>query len=412
MAGATHSLEPIVLHVFPEIRPGGGPSGYGFNLQRALATYTTDTPPIRILAPKQYAIGKPQKVSWRFNLLRKVPRGLAAYLLLARYWWASKNVLRIMGFSPNALEEVRSAQVLVFHDFRLARAYLSSIGRQPKQKVLIMPHSPTDLSAEIVENWRSSLGPSPVWAKVHRTLAEVEFQALLSCDGILVPCVHSLASYFSDDSKKREQLLSLRIYEVLSGVEERRAFRSREEVLTSLGISPDRKVIGFFGRYHPHKGYDLFSQAAQLAHQSGDQELFFVSAGSGPLASPKGLPNYKDLGYVTSGLGDLLAAVDLVVVPNRVHYFDLLVLEALSLGKVVLTSPVGGALCLKAPGIFLLEEISPNSLYLRSKSLLANPSSMAKLGAANRQVYLEKYTLERFAERHILLAHELLNQTL
>ncbi len=403
-------LEQVVMHVFPGLRPGGGPSGYGFNLQKALHFYGMDNKelvPIGILAPKGKNSSKPETTSGRFNFVRKLPPWLAAFLLFIRYKQVSKNFFKYSGFSSSALNQMRLARVLVFHDFKLAKAYLTQIGKQPNQKVLVMSHSPTNLSAEIIENWRASIGPSSIWEKIYKVLAEEEFKTLISCDGLITPCVHSISHYFNEDPKKREQVLSLPIYEILSGVDEKRATKDRQEVLSSLGISLGSKVIGFFGRHHPHKGYDIFCQAAQLAYEANDKELFFLSAGSGPIPSPRNIPNFKDLGYITSGLENIIAAVDLVVVPNRVNYFDLLILEAMSLGKIILTTPVGGALCIKSSGIFFLKDLSPYSLYHESKRLLADPL-IAKMGAENREMYLKEYTLQRFAERHIQLANALL----
>jgi len=404
-------LIPKVVHVFPNLRPGGGPAGYGFNLLHALTLVGADEM-VTVLSPSQPAnvgitSGGSSQTSKKFQLLQRLPPWIAGSLLALRTLRILQDSFRYFRFTREQVKEIELAKVVIFHDYRLASTYLRKGSKHPAQKALIMPHSPTDLTSELVENWRVHFGSSRVWSSIRRMLIGIELRTLLASDGLIVPCRSSLDHYF-EGVAERQDLFRLPIYEIKSGVPEKVARRGRKEVLAQWGVPPESKVVGYFGRRHPHKGYDLFCHAAEVAHEKGYESLIFVAAGSGPLPSPSHLPNFRDLGYLTTELAEAVAAVDLVVVPNRVSYFDLFILEAMSLGKAILTSRVGGNLCLGSPGIFFLEQLTPESLVLAIVKLLSDPRNLEEMGRLNRKIYEEHYSPQAFAKRHVEFAQSIL----
>ncbi|MEM2045954.1 MAG: glycosyltransferase family 4 protein [Candidatus Bathyarchaeia archaeon] len=272
-----------------------------------------------------------------------------------------------------------------------------------------MPHTPVDATAEYIENWQEIFGSSWVWPIIYRMLAKIELRTLLKSDGLIVPSRSALEDYFKG-IPGRQKLFQLPIYEIKSGVPKLVARRCRDEILPQWGVQPRSKVVGYFGRLHFHKGYDLFCRAAEIAHEEKYENLIFVAAGRGYLPSPHYLPNFRYLGYLTEELADAVAAVDLVVVPNRVSYFDLFILEAMSLGKPVLTSRVGGNLSLDSPGIFFLKELNPKSLLSMILALLSDPRYLEEAGKANQRTYEEQYNLLVFGKRHLEFAQSILSE--
>lgn len=400
-----------VMHVFPGLGPGGGPAGYAFYLQQGLATLEAAEGLIEIVVPTRLrrAVDNRQlEPSWRFRLLKKMPRWLAGAVLGIHATYTSRNALRYFGFTDDQIGSLKRAKVVVFHDYRLALSYINNA--HPEQLILLMPHSPTDLSSEMVENWRGIFGNSTIWKLVYEELARLELETFLKVKGIIAPCRSALEGYFLGLPDSRLFLQqALPVYEVKTGVLGLNAIQNRSEVRERWGIAPRDKVVGYFGRKHPHKGFDLFVQIAELAYARKHEGLWFVSAGKGHLPSPRHLPNYLDLGYLTNQLlADAVAAVDLVVVPNRFSYFDLFILEAMSLGKVVLTSRVGGNICFDAPGVLFVEELTAESFLQAIEKLLTKDGLLDSLGGENRRVFEERYNLSAFAKRHLLLAQTLL----
>lgn len=405
------ALVPKVMHVFPGLRPGGGPAGYAFHLQQALGIVEGVDRLIEIVVPAgvRLKVDNPQaEPSWRFRLLKKMPRWLAGAVLGVHTAYTVRNALRYFGFGDDQIDKLRRAQVVVFHDYRLAFSYVHAYRTRPEQQVLLMPHSPTDLTSELIENWRGVLGDSPIWKLLHKTLVRLELETFLRAAGVITPCRNALEGYFLGLPCSQTFLSTIPVYEVKTGVRGLNATQTSSEVRKRWGVAPGEKVVGYFGRRHPHKGFDLFVRVAELAYERGWRGVRFVSAGKGHLPSPRHLPNYLDLGYLTNQLADAVAAVDLVVVPNRVSYFDLFILEAMSLGKVVLTSRVGGNVCFDAPGILFVEELTAESFLQNIEKLLSQDELREFMGRENQRYFEQEYDLLSFAKRHLLLAQTLL----
>lgn len=71
-----------VLHVFPALKAGGGPAGYGMNLHNALLEQQQDDKVIAILYPV-ISVNKNSGPSKNFILLKKLPK-LIQFLIILR----------------------------------------------------------------------------------------------------------------------------------------------------------------------------------------------------------------------------------------------------------------------------------------------------------------------------------------
>src|SRR5690606_21233678 len=117
--------------------------------------------------------------------------------------------------------------VVIFHDWRLAHAYLQTVGRPTGQKVLLMSHSPTDAVSELIESWMGTVGPSRIWPSLRNLLCKIELETMLSTDGLVAPCRQALEHYFIG-IQKRDAIFHHPIYEIKTGVSERRVQQGRE----------------------------------------------------------------------------------------------------------------------------------------------------------------------------------------
>jgi len=254
-------------------------------------------------------------------------------------------------------------------------------------------------------------GDHPVWSILLRRLSTIELKAYHLADGIVVPCLAALDSYFEFSASARKKfediIRSKDVYEVPTGVREIRPTHPRDEVAARLRVPSGRIVVGFFGRYHVHKGFDIFLDLAKLAEH--DRRFYFVSGGEGALKAPAGLANYTDLGWLESMYANALNVVDVIIAPNRVTYFDLGLLEAMSLQKPIIASDRGGNRCLArhSKGVALVRNLTPRALY-DALTEVVKEGSLTALGKANRLAYNQHYSLSRFAANHLRLAETLL----
>lgn len=397
--------DQLVAHVFKFVRPGGGPGGYLFNLRTGLSLSPDER--IKIVAtshesevrshygsytPVKMALGKVLSGSL-------VPR--VSQRKQVRRWTKPLNV------DAETSRVLKRSQVLVFHTVRQAYQYLTqgSLGRQSGQQIYIMNHGPTDFSTELAEGRAMRWGSREDWYRVRAKWAVLELKTYRLVDGLIAPCRAALEAYFEFDRGMQQEFRQVPVYELRTGAPQLNATLPKEKLAAELGIPADAFVIGFFGRYHTHKGYDLFIEVAKVAVAKGDRRFVFLSAGEGLVQPPKGLGNFMDLGWQSKNLPEYINYVDLVLAPNRYNYFDLMILEAMSLGKAVLTSARGGNTCFddSAAGVIRIDDLSPEGIY-DHLSRLANRSRLRELGRANKAAYERVYNLETFAKRHSAFA--------
>ena len=123
--------------------------------------------------------------------------------------------------------------------------------------------------------------------------------------------------------------------------------RPRDETLRALGAAPDRVLVGVIARLTEQKGVGDFLTA--LAALRSRRDWSAVVVGDGPLraileaqARDLGLADRCCFAGVRTDLGDVLAALDLLVVPSWSEGLPYLVLEAMLTGTPMVATAVGG----------------------------------------------------------------------
>ena len=123
---------------------------------------------------------------------------------------------------------------------------------------------------------------------------------------------------------------------------------AREAVRASLGIAPDRFLIGWLGRMTEIKRVDLLLEAlAELRRGGTDAELLL--AGDGPLrseleqrASELGVAEAAHFVGFSSDVAPIYAAIDAVALTSANEGTPVAVIEALAAGVPAISSDVGG----------------------------------------------------------------------
>lgn len=189
----------------------------------------------------------------------------------------------------------------------------------------------------------------------------------------------------------------------------------KERIRKEFGISPDRKVIGFAGRYEVWKGHKTFLEAInQLTNHQLTNHQFLLAGGSPTENVVTGVtryrenlePAFRDLERkgVLRRLGHLddmpafYAALDLFVCPSDKEAFGLVVLEAFAAGLPIVVTRTTGAVELigSAKGVYLVEPKNPEALVEAIERGLQKGSE--EVDAEERSRILEKFAWAEYAK--------------
>jgi GT2 family glycosyltransferase/glycosyltransferase involved in cell wall biosynthesis len=168
----------------------------------------------------------------------------------------------------------------------------------------------------------------------------------------------------------------------------------------------------------PRKGQDVFVKA--LAHLPKEIQKAAQFEIAGRILDPDFWPTIepiaKQIGNLTvtgalshaEAIGKLKAA-DVIVSPSRDEAMPTVtILEAMSLGRAIITSNVGGAAEAFTDGenALLVRPEAPGELAAAARRLIENPALVGDLGRKARQTYEEGFTIERFGAEFSKLMSE------
>jgi glycosyltransferase involved in cell wall biosynthesis/GT2 family glycosyltransferase len=181
-------------------------------------------------------------------------------------------------------------------------------------------------------------------------------------------------------------------------------------------IEPDRShfTVVHIGSVEPRKGQDLLLDAiARLPPEcTARLRVLMIGRVLDPAFHERLLPALRAAPCV-SYLGPVpheqiprhLAAADVFVSSSRDEVFPVTVMEAMSLGKPVIGTAVGGVPEMIRHGVDGLVVPPGNSVALGEAiaALCSDPQRCKRMGEAARQHYTESFSFERFGQRIVAL---------
>ena len=198
------------------------------------------------------------------------------------------------------------------------------------------------------------------------------------------------------------------VHVVPNGITDRRVRPARERaaIRREWGIADDAPVIGFVGRLAPIKGADLFLQTAvRLSREFPSLRAVLVGEGEqrGELeayAAGEGFSGVRFLGH-RDDVGDVLTAIDVVLMPSRHEGLPLVLLEAMAAGRPIVATAVGGIPeVVDGRSAWLVPPGSVDALTEATRTALTDPMRAEAL-AKTAQGMVHRFTAERMAERVI-----------
>ena len=173
-------------------------------------------------------------------------------------------------------------------------------------------------------------------------------------------------------------------------------------------------VIGVVAALERRKGHDvLLAALARLRDRHPPVRCLFCGDGSEReslerLAGDLGVAAAVHFLGEQPQVADLLAALDLFVMPSRHEGLGVAILEAMAMGLPVVASAVGGIPESVAAGRtgFLVSPEDPGSLAQAIAELADDPDRASRMGAEGRARVREHFSMEKMAEQYERLYEE------
>lgn len=183
-----------------------------------------------------------------------------------------------------------------------------------------------------------------------------------------------------------------------------------------LHIRPSDFVIGFLGTVTDEKGIVDFVDVSNILIKQ-NRNFRFVVIGDGPflpwvkrsIKRLKMTENYIYTGFIED-VTKYLGIIDILLLPTR-HYegLPLAVLEAQCMGKVVITSSMGGnpEIITNSVNGFLYTKLSKTAIVKRINSLYIHKSRMVDLKRQARENIIDRFNIQIQAKRFVTFLQNL-----
>lgn len=381
------------------ILPKGGPSGYVYNLLSGM----DDSDEIKLhFLPE----------SNKSNLKKTYSKLPLSIKKIYRFFARNKDYRRLKKKVCDVDEDfIKSFDVVHFHScFSLYKNL--PILKNYTGKVVLTSHSPKPPHLEMIQDVYGKTERFLFGKKHLHVYEKIVEEAFLRANNIIYPCEQAEEPYINNWSKYLElkKEFQKKIKYLPTGAQSclEKVKISKEEIRSKYNIPKDAFLISFVGRHNEVKGYDTLKNIASLFSEK--ENVYFIIAGEeSPLKRPN-LPYWREVGW-TNDPYSIINASDLFVLPNKETYFDLVLLETLSIGVKVLLSYTGGNK--------FFENMSADIFFFNNEKDAVDKINTIKSTATNnfdnnmslnRTLFVNSFNSKIFANRYISAIKEIVNQ--
>lgn len=213
------------------------------------------------------------------------------------------------------------------------------------------------------------------------------------------------------DTLEHEQIDPAKVHRIHNGVVlERFETPDPGPLRRELGLEPGQVVIMAVANLHRYKGHDdLLRALARLRPAYPNLRAVFPGRDQGMGETLRALTAELGLDGVVQFLGErrdipaLLAVADIVVHPSHEEGFSNSILEAMTAGRPLVVSDVGGCPEQVRDGVngFVVPPRSPEALAEALGRLLGDAELRRTMGAASRRRIEEEFSMERTVREYI-----------
>lgn len=181
------------------------------------------------------------------------------------------------------------------------------------------------------------------------------------------------------------------------------AEQDSEQARRRLGVPQGGKIVGMIARMFPPKDHGTFLRAAAIINQT-IPDTRFALVGDGPLRShlenlshELGIASKTVFFGIQQDVGTYLSTFDVAVLVSNFEGCSNVILEAMTLGKPVIATDVGGNKELVEDGKtgLLVPVQNPQALAKAIISCFRQPDWARDMGQRARETVLKRFSLDR-----------------
>lgn len=277
----------------------------------------------------------------------------------------------------------------------LRRRHISNI------PVILTSHTPESNGIEMANLYRDAGLSGELTDRFEQAVRNVEEMAFRAADVWMFPSREAMEPYELTIPEFSSWKAGKDIRFVATGCLPPRRSDDSTALIKRLQLEK-YKILAFVGRHNHVKGYDLFcAMALRILQERADVAVVVAGPPSLSLPSPTH-ERWIELGWYDKP-GDILEVADVFVLPNRMTYFDLVLIEAVAVKACVLASATGGNRTMHSltSGGISLSEIDVDALYANVSVLLDEGQEARSMRAQNlEQSYREIFCVSKFAQRY------------
>lgn len=391
----------LIWNDYP-LGPVGGPSGYLFNLRQYFRENKVEG--IDFFNNEEFFKEKKIEEKKYFSGIRKILKEFRQNIGKTKKM--EKRMDRSYREYEGDFSSIQEYDLIHFHDARSLYRIRNHL-KEYRGKIILSSHCPkTPALEEIEDNFKMDVSKFPLHLK--KRLEEVDRYAFTRADYLLFPCQEAQEPYEENLEIKSilgQKLKEGKILYVPTGIPLKR-IEKETNFFQDRGIDTEKKfIISYIGRHNKVKGYDFLKAFGEKILEKYEDVTFVLGGEIDEKNPPIEHRRWVELGWTREGY-NVIKNSNIFMLPNEKTYFDLILLEVLSMGTPVLLSRTGGNRYFEAfqkKGLFYFEK---NNLEEALKEFdkiyrLWKSGDLSKEGEKNLELFNRYFTLDTFGKNYI-----------
>lgn len=372
----------------------GGPAGYLFNLREGL----NECKNLKELKKIEFLDREDSLSKTKVNTKKK----LKNYIMKVPYLYEQYLIKRYKKYINTPFDIISSQNICHVHtplDFMRAKKMSNNY------KIVFTPHSPEASYIEVLASLRAN-NKKYKFKKLEKFLKEIDVETFRKVDYLIFPSKEAMEPYYETLPEFKEIIEDKKIYFMMTGTKALEYTKDRQQIRAQYNIPSDAFVISYVGRHNWVKGFsNLVEFSKELLYKNKD--IYILTAGTGDI-KPLDHERWIDVGW-TNDPGAIINASDIFVLPNNRTYFDLILLEVISLGKPVLASKTGGNITVAnyTDGVILYDKNNIDDFLSNIEKVYKDRELLKYMGKCNLEAYNNQFKIENFGQRYIDVLKEI-----